>query len=49
MIFGKQKNSHPYVNLAVFSLAAAGIISIANKMKGIVKDKADCVMGFFKK
>ena len=51
MIFGKkgQKRRHPYATLAVFSLAAAGVVGLYNKTASFVKDKGKCVMSMVRK
>ena len=43
------KKRHPYRGLAMFTLAAAGMISVTNNVKKFVKDKVDRVSSFFKK
>ena len=48
-MFSKQKKGTPYINLAVFSLAAAGVATIVHKMKKLVRDKAECIGDMFKK
>ena len=45
----QKKKSHPYRGLAMFTLAAAGMISVTNSVKRFVKDKAEKVSSFFKK
>ena len=45
---GKRKR-HPYVGLAMFTLAAASVINITNKAKKFVKGKVNAVTGMFKK
>ena len=47
MIFGKkgQKKRHPYLGIAMFSLAAAGAVSLYNRGKSFVKDKLGGIMG----
>lgn len=49
-MFGKmdKKKGHPYAWLAVFSLAAAGVISIGKKGKKLITDKAKCVTDMVK-
>lgn len=49
-MFGKkgQKKRHPYLGIAMFSLAAAGVVSLYNKGKSFVKDKIGGVMGLKK-
>lgn len=39
-----RKKRHPYRGLAIFTLAAAGMISITNHVMEFVKDKAKCMM-----
>lgn len=39
---------HPYASLAVFGLAAVGVMSIVNKGKKLVKEKAGCVGNMLK-
>ncbi|MBQ8321128.1 MAG: hypothetical protein IJX92_02035 [Clostridia bacterium] len=50
MFFGKsdKKKSHPYAWLAIFSLAAAGLISIGKKSRDFITDKAKCVTDMVK-
>ena len=50
MFFGKkgQKRRHPYVTLAFFGLAAAGVASIYNKGKKFFKEKANCMKSMVK-
>ena len=45
MIFNKheKKSAHPYAWLAVFSLAAAGVISISKKGMDFVSGKSKCI------
>ena len=45
----QKKKSNPYRGLAMFTLAAAGMISVSNNVKKFVKDKMDKVSSFFKK
>ena len=45
----QKKKSHPYRGLAMFTLAAAGLISVTNGVKRFVMDKVDKVSSFFKK
>lgn len=45
----KKKKSHPYRGLAMFTLAAAGMISVTNNLKKYVKEKTEKVKTFFKK
>ena len=39
-MIGKQKKRHPYINLTVFCLAAAGIAGLVHKAKRFIKDKS---------
>lgn len=39
-MIGKQKKHHPYINLTVFSLAAAGIAGLVHKAKKFIKEKS---------
>ena len=50
MVFNKngRKRRHPYASLAVFSLAAAGVIGIFNKGKRFVKEKASSISSMVK-
>jgi hypothetical protein len=34
---------HPYLTLAIFGLAAVGVISISDKVRGFCQGKARCV------
>ena len=46
MMFGNKKGHimrHPYATLAIIGLAAAGAMSIGEKVKDFVSDKAKCV------
>ena len=45
----QKKKSHPYRGLAIFTLAAAGMISVTNGVKRFVKDKMNRMTSFFKK
>ena len=45
----QKKKRHPYRGLAMFTLAAAGMISVTNSIKSFVKDKMETVSSFFKK
>ncbi len=51
MFFNKseKKKRHPYRTLAIFTLAAAGMISATNKMKKFVKEKVSSMTSFIKK
>lgn len=42
------KKKHPYRGLAIFTLAATGVISIAEKCKKFVKEKMCTVKSMFK-
>jgi len=44
-----RKKRHPYALLAVFTVAAAGVINATNKMKAFVSEKAEMVAHMFKK
>ncbi len=50
MLFGKpeKKSAHPYAWLAVFSLAAAGVISISKKGMEFVSEKSKCIKDMVK-
>ena len=50
MLFGKheKKTAHPYAWLAVFSLAAAGVISLGRKGMDFVSEKSKCIKGMIK-
>ena len=45
----EKKKRHPYIGLAMFTLAAASVINVTNKAKKFVKGKVECVTGMFKK
>ena len=45
----EKKKHHPYRGLAVFTLAAAGMISVTNGIKKFVKDKVSMLTSFMKK
>jgi len=51
MLFNKseKKKRHPYRGLAIFTLAAAGMISVTNRMKRFVKEKVSSMTAFIKK
>jgi hypothetical protein len=51
MFFNKheKKNAHPYAWLAIFSLAAAGVISISRKGMDFVSEKSKCVKDMMKR
>ena len=38
-MIGKPKKHHPYINLTVFSLAAAGVATLVHKAKKFIKEK----------
>ena len=44
-----RKKRHPYASLAVFTIAAAGVINAVERMKTFVMDKAEAVSKMFKK
>ena len=46
---GEKKKWHPYRGLAIFTLAAAGMISVTNKMKRFMKSKITAMTSFLKK
>ncbi len=50
MFMSKQskKSMHPYAWLAVFSLAAAGVISITKKGSEFISEKAGCMKDMMK-
>ncbi len=50
MFMNKQskKSVHPYAWLAVFSLAAAGVISITKKSSSFISEKACCLKDMMK-
>lgn len=48
-MFTKQKKGNTYLNLAIFSLAAAGVVTIAHKTKKFIAEKGAMVSDFFKK
>lgn len=48
-MFTKQKKGNAYLNLAIFSLAAAGVVTIAHKTKKFITEKGAMVSDFFKK
>ena len=50
MFFGRkgQKKRHPYIGLAIFGLAATGVISIYNKGKRFIKEKTSGIMSMGK-
>lgn len=41
---GGKKNHHPYAKLAIFTLAASGVISAVSRAKRFVKDKAHAMV-----
>ena len=45
----EKKKRHPYRGLAVFTLAAAGMISVTNGIKKYVKEKVGMLTSFMKK
>ena len=50
VMFGSNnmKKKHPYRGLAIFTLAAAGVIGIAEKCKKFVNDKMCTMKSMFK-
>ncbi len=44
----ERKKRHPYATLAIFTLAAAGMINVTNKVKRYVKSKTEQVGELFK-
>ena len=50
MFFNKseKKSMHPYAWLAIFSLAAAGVISIGKRGAELVSEKAVCLKSMMK-
>ncbi len=48
-MFMKQKKGRPYMNLAIFSLAAAGVVTLAHKTKKFVKEKSTAISDFLKR
>jgi cell division protein FtsL len=48
-MFAKQKKGNMYLNLAIFSLAAAGVVTIAHKTKKFIAEKGSAMSEFFKK
>jgi hypothetical protein len=46
---GEKKKWHPYRGLAIFTLAAAGMISVTHKMKRFMKEKISSMTAFLKK
>ena len=50
MFFNKseKKNMHPYAWLAIFSLAAAGVISLGKRGAELVSEKAVCLKSMMK-
>ncbi len=45
----EKKKKHPYRTLAVLTLAAAGVIGAANKMKKFMNEKITAMTAFIKK
>ncbi len=45
----EKKKFHPYRGLAIFTLAAAGMISVTSKMKKFMKEKVSTMTAFLKK
>ena len=50
MFFNKKdhKKRHPYMGIALFSLAATGVVSIISKGKRFIKEKASSVTNMMK-
>lgn len=48
-MLGKQKKISPYINLTIFSLAAAGLVGIVTKAKKMIMEKAECMKDMLKK
>ncbi len=50
MFFNKheKKSAHPYAWLAVFSLAAAGVISIGRRGMDFIMEKSRCIKDMVK-
>lgn len=49
MMMKRYKKKHPYMGLAFFSLAAAGMINLVHRAKDFMTDKITCIGGFIKK
>ncbi len=43
-----KKRSNPYLTLAVFTIASAGVINAVNRAKSFVSEKAEAVSDFFR-
>ena len=43
------KKRHPYATLAVFTVAAAGVINLTRRMKKFVKTKVEAVTDMMKR
>ncbi len=48
-MFLKKAKKHPYIGLAVFSLAAAGMINLTNKAKKFMKTRVACIKNMVEK
>ncbi len=48
-MFMKQKKGRPYMNLAIFSLAAAGVVTVVHKTKKFISEKSSAMCELFKK
>ena len=48
-MFAKQKKGNMYLNLAIFTLAATGVVTIAHKTKNFISEKGAMVSEFFRK
>ena len=44
----EKKSAHPYAWLAIFSLAAAGVISLGKRGAELVSEKAVCLKSMMK-
>ena len=44
----EKKSAHPYAWLAIFSLAAAGVISLSKRGVEFMSEKADCIKNMVK-
>ena len=48
-MLGKTKKLGSYINLAVFTLAAAGLVTVVTKTKKFITQKGDYLKDMFKK